>query len=318
MTTINPVAQQSPDRRVPMSTAANMRDLGGLPADGGVIGTGRLFRSASLSSLAGADLANFAGLGITTVFDLRTGSEIEQAPDQLPETTASVHLNVLGDDPESTAAGLAVLGGDAHQLEASLGNGGGVTLMKDSYRQIVGLDSARQAYHDFITSLADPKRTGAALFHCTTGKDRTGWAAVLVLRMLGVDEDAVVADYLETNDDLLPALQPMLDKAAANGVPTDLLTPVVGVRLEYLETADHEVKSRYGSFETYVSEGLGIDRADRGGAARATAQLTADGVSSAGGGLLRRPVRTYRGSMGTLIFIAAAVGVVWYWRRHRK
>lgn len=260
MTSIDPNSQPIPDRRVTLPTAANMRDLGGLPAGNRLVATGQLFRSASLSHLAHADQSRFASLGITTVFDLRTESERTQDPDRLPETAASVHLDVLADDAEATAAGLAVFDGDPHELVESLADGGGLALMEDSYRKIVSLDSARRSYHTFITSLVDPRRAGAALFHCTTGKDRTGWAAVLVLRMLGVDEGEVTADYLETNTDLLPALGPIFSKAGADGIPRDLLTPVLGVRIEYLEAADQEVQSQYGSFEKYVSEGLGVER----------------------------------------------------------
>jgi protein-tyrosine phosphatase len=130
--------------------------------------------------------------------------------------------------------------------------------MQDSYRNIVSLPSALSAYRSFYLDLIDPARTGAALFHCTTGKDRTGWAAASLLLLLGVAEDDVRADYLETNTDLLPSLQPILDAAAEKGVDTALLLAVLGVRSDYLDAALDEVRTRYGSIEGYAHDGLGL------------------------------------------------------------
>jgi len=53
------------------------------------------------------------------------------------------------------------------------------------------------------------------VFHCTAGKDRTGWAAASTLLLLGVSTGDVFADYLLTNDQLRPALQPLLDQFRA-------------------------------------------------------------------------------------------------------
>jgi Tyrosine phosphatase family len=68
------------------------------------------------------------------------------------------------------------------------------------------------------------------VFHCTTGKDRTGWAAAATLLLLGVSTDDVFADYLPTNDQLHPALQPLLGQFRSIGGDPDLLKPVVGVQ----------------------------------------------------------------------------------------
>jgi len=122
----------------------------------------------------------------------------------------------------------------------------------------VRLPSAREGYREMFTDLADPAFLPAS-FHCTTGKDRTGWGAAALLLLLGVSEDDVMTDYLLTNDQLLPALKPVLDAFEAAGGDPDLLIPVLGVRREYLETALDEMRTTYGDIETYFIEGLGID-----------------------------------------------------------
>jgi protein-tyrosine phosphatase len=109
--------------------------------------------------------------------------------------------------------------------------------------------------------LADAGR-GGVLFHCTTGKDRTGWAAASLMLLLGVDEDAVTEDYLRTNADLLPAMQPVLDRFAGQGGDPDVLLPVLGVREEYLRTALDEVGVRFGGIRGYATDGLGLTEQD--------------------------------------------------------
>lgn len=256
----NGVMTQPVERRVSLPTAPNMRDLGGLDVDGGTIRKGQLFRSAALDRLSDADQQALGRLGIATVYDLRTEGERRTGPDRLPGTIPSIHLDVLADDANDATAGLAVLDGadDVQEMIDALGGGRAVAMMEQSYRKFVTLGSARRAYHDLLEGLADPGRTGAALFHCTAGKDRTGWAGVILLRILGAGEEAVLADYLQTNADLLPSLRPVLDRMQARGVDSELLTPVFEVRQEYLAAADEELARRYGTLERYLSAGLGI------------------------------------------------------------
>jgi protein-tyrosine phosphatase len=250
------------DRRVPLRTAPNLRDLGGLPARGGTVRTGAVYRSATLARLEGEDLATFGRLGISTVYDLRTVGERAASPDRLPGGVRSVGLDVLADSTTDVAAGVGQLGSDPVGLAETLGDGRGIALMRDSYRNIVGLPSALAAYRTFYLDLIDPGRSGAALFHCTTGKDRTGWAAASLLLLLGVGEDDVRADDLETNNDLLPALQPLLAAAAEKGVDTQLLLPVLGVRREYLDAAIDEAHTRFVDVEGYARDGLGLGEDD--------------------------------------------------------
>lgn len=251
------------NRRVQLHSAPNLRDLGGLAAGGErIVRPGAIYRSATLARLAGTDLDAFAGLGITTVYDLRTAGERATEPDSLPAGVRTVGLDVLADSTEDVAASVGQLVTDPAALAATLGDGRGTALMEESYRNIVSLPSALAAYRAFYLDLIDPTRTGAALFHCTTGKDRTGWAAASLLLLLGVDEDDVRADYLQTNSDLLPALRPIIDAAAAKGVDTSLLMPVLGVRGEYLDAAIDEATSRFGDIDGYAQKGLGLTHSD--------------------------------------------------------
>lgn len=253
------------DRRIPLQSAANFRDLGGLSGGDGVVRPGTIYRSATLARLRGDDIAAFGDLGIRTVYDLRTAAERAASPDVLPADVRSVGLDVLAGSTTDVAASVGQLVSDPSGLAATLGDGRAVALMEQSYRNIVSLPSALRAYRAFYLDLIDADRAGGALFHCTTGKDRTGWAAASLLLLLGVSEDDVRNDYLETNTDLTPALQPIIDAAASQGVDTDLLMPVLGVRIEYLDAALDEARTRWGSIEGYALDGLDISAEQLGG-----------------------------------------------------
>jgi protein-tyrosine phosphatase len=241
-----------------LASAPNMRDLGGIPVADGVVRAGLLYRSASLAKLDDADEVRFESLGITTVYDLRTAAERKDAADRVASSVRSVWLDVVADSQDNVAAQIPTLLADPGALEDMLGGGRADGYLADANRKFVSLPSARAAYRSFYLDLIDKNRTGAALVHCTTGKDRTGWAATSFLLLLGAHEDAVRADYLETNADLAPALQPMLDALRAKGVRTELLDPILGVRDSYFDAALDEVRIRYGTIENYAQDGLGL------------------------------------------------------------
>jgi protein-tyrosine phosphatase len=74
---------------------------------------------------------------------------------------------------------------DPKAAEAMLGDGKAVNLFKESYRELITPPSALAGCRQFFSAIAEDERT-PALFHCTTGKDRTGWAAAAILLLLGV------------------------------------------------------------------------------------------------------------------------------------
>jgi len=248
-----------PGRRIDIPLLPNLRDLGGYAtASGGRVRTGQLYRSTELNHLKGDDLASFAGLGIRVVFDLRTAPERDAEPDVVPDGTEQVVCDVLKDSQGAAPALLGKVLSDPAFAEQMLGGGKAVQLFEGGYREIVGLPSALSAYREFFTRIADDAGR-PALFHCTTGKDRTGWAAAATLLLLGVSEEDVFFEYELTNRDLIPALKPVFEQFRAVGGDPHLLEPVLGVDAAYLRAALDEMGKRFGSIEDYFSDGLGID-----------------------------------------------------------
>jgi len=100
---------------------------------------------------------------------------------------------------------------DPQKANAELGDGKVEKMFKDAYRQFISLESANTAFSELFRSLGDENEL-PALFHCTTGKDRTGWAAAAFLTLLGVPEEMVMEDYLRSNDYILPMYDDLIQQ----------------------------------------------------------------------------------------------------------
>ncbi|MGB3709690.1 tyrosine-protein phosphatase [Gordonia sp. (in: high G+C Gram-positive bacteria)] len=265
--------QVVPAPGAPSAIAAlpNLRDLGGWRgADDRPVRYGMLFRSTDFRSLAGneAEAAKVqAELGLRTVYDLRSTAETEAMPDPKWDDVAELHLDVLAGTSMAVPANLVTVLTNPEaigEINKFLEGGGAAAKMSGTYRDMVTVDSARESYRRFYSGLLGKDRA-PALFHCTTGKDRTGWAAASFFSLMGVSREDIFTDYLLTNDRLLPALAPVFDKFAAAGGDTDKLRDILGVRAEYLQAAFDEVEATHGGIAGYFSDGLGIDQAAQAG-----------------------------------------------------
>ena len=247
-----------PGAAIPVATLPNLRDLGGwATADGGRVRPGVLYRSTDLGKLSDTDLRRVAALGLRAVYDLRTEAERTAEPDRLPEGAAGIVVDVLADAPGATPAQLLAVLADPPAATAMLGGGKALAMFEQGYRQVVSLESALAAYHRFFSDLAQERYRPRAVY-CTTGKDRTGWGRPALLMLLGVSDADVMREYLLTNDQFVPALQPVLDRFAAAGGDPELLRPVIGVERGYLAAALDEMHTNYGTIENYFASGLNL------------------------------------------------------------
>ncbi|MCQ8773429.1 tyrosine-protein phosphatase [Streptomyces telluris] len=254
------------------STIINLRDLGGIALAGdSAVRPGLLLRSGQLDRLDPAADPAVAALGIHTVVDLRTEHEREERPDQVPDGARLIVADVMADSAAARAAAGddvparldSVLGSPAI-AEEHLGNGKAEKLLCDSYRAFVSAESACSAYGRLLSALAEPD-CGPLLFHCTAGKDRTGWAAAVILLLLGADEEAVRAEYLAVNPAVRTAFAPLIDRFTTAGGDPEIADAILGVRSAYLTAALEEMDRAHGGVEAYVRDGLGLpdDAVDR-------------------------------------------------------
>lgn len=168
------------DRRIPLEGVYNMRDLGGLQTlDGRLIKPRRIFRADAMHRLTDADLEILAPFGIRMVIDLRSKAELEaHGASRLVETGATLKRTpILGDDPFPE---------DSFEIQPTLG---------EDYRML-----ARHFPQYIVRAIEEISRpeTMPLVFHCASGKNRTGIIAALVLSILGVNRLVIVDDYVMT------------------------------------------------------------------------------------------------------------------------
>ncbi|HEY1179908.1 MAG TPA: tyrosine-protein phosphatase [Phytomonospora sp.] len=247
-------------RHIPLTGSPNVRDLGGYATgDGRTVAEGRLFRAGALNTLTDDDVTALAGLRLATVVDFRTPGEIHAAgPDRLPDGLEVTALPVGGGDLDQYYNAAF----DAAERERLLEGGRNVEALVSINRSFVADDAERARFGDAVRLVAEAGSL-PLLFHCTAGKDRTGWLAAIVLTVLGVDRESVMADYLLSNDYFLPAGEKLLAKFAASGVEidTELFRPLIEQRPAYLESAFAEAEVRFGSFDGFLHKGLDLDDA---------------------------------------------------------
>jgi len=252
-------SREAPGQSLGITSVPNLRDLGGYQtADGKTVARGLVYRSNQLAHISPEDMEAIAGLNLKVDYDLRTAAEKDALPDELPPGVEYVWLDVLADLPGAGPAELEKLMADKEAANAELGGGKAAEMFGESYREFVSLPSAKAEFRKLFLGLGDQEQL-PALFHCTTGKDRTGWAAAALLSLLGVPKDVIMEDYLRSNDNIIPMYQEVIDGFVAAGGEESIPLAILGVREEYLETSFDEMEKEFGSIENYFAEGLGID-----------------------------------------------------------
>lgn len=235
---------QQLDRVLPLQGASNFRDLGGYPGRAGrELRWRRLFRSDHLGGLTDADKAVLAALGVTLALDFRGEAERAAAAYELPGVTQ----HSLAIEP-TVVQRMQALADAGQPLGAAAVTG----LMRDLYRGLVN-DQAHRFAELFEHLL---QAQAPVVFHCTAGKDRTGFAAALILLALGVPRDKVVQDYLLTNQVFR---HPPSSHAAS--IPADAMAVLWCVQEDFLAAALHAVDADHGGVERYLHRRLGLSPA---------------------------------------------------------
>ena len=230
-------------RSLDLSGASNFRDLGGYASqDGRQIRWRRIFRSDHLASLTGQDRQLLAGLGVGRTVDFRGQAESAALAYELPE----VRYHALPIEPTvvQRAKEMALAG---HSMTAPIA----VQLMQDTYRAFVS-DNTSQFASLFEQLLLEDT---PLVFHCTAGKDRTGFAAALVLLALGVSREVVMQDYLLTNG-LYRRPSGLVSSA-----PEEVLNVIWRVQAEFLQAALQAVDHDHGGVQRYLKHRLGMHEA---------------------------------------------------------
>ncbi len=242
---------QVDSRRLVLAGAVNFRDLGGHLGSGlQPIRRGLVYRSDHLARLTAADHEVLSEVGLKTVCDLRSERERERSPDRLPSTDSLRYLFLPVEDSQFDPA---------TALER----------LKNGDREWLSLDFVIALYRryldDFgpvwgtVLTLAASESNLPLVFHCTGGKDRTGICAALLLLLLGVKEEAILADHQLSTICNADRVQPLFDKLASLGVGPDLAGPYLQAPAEPLAAMLDYLSTRYGSVENYLLNQAGME-----------------------------------------------------------
>lgn len=244
------------DRVIALHGIHNFRDYGGYAArNGAKLKPGLLWRSGQHVDATPADLERVAALGLTTVIDLRGNSERASYPCLRHREFAA---EVLFADGETAGGGHAPHVEAAREVKTEAEAHAAMVRLYGSMPFRPNLIAIFRLYFEALA-----ERDGASLLHCLAGKDRTGLAAGLLHRLLGVHPDDLMADYVLTNR------AGNIERRIAAGARTvrsnfgwsmeeEAVRTLMSVHPEYLETAFAAIHDAHGDIESYAGDALGV------------------------------------------------------------
>lgn len=251
-----PAKRKGMERVLKLEGVHNFRDYGLYTgADGARIKGGVLWRSAQHGDATDADLTAIDALGLKTVIDLRGPSERDAKPCR---RSGSFSAQVFA-YPEETA-GLAL-----HTQAAD-----GVVTEDEARAAMLRLYEGIAFRENLVPMLRChfevlKRADGPSLVHCVAGKDRTGFAVALAQHVLGVERDAIVADYMLTNvaGNIEARIAAGAEQIRAHRGPISDATVrvLMGVEEDYIVAAFDAVEAKHGSVDVYLSDVIGLDAA---------------------------------------------------------
>lgn len=226
----------------------NFRDVGGYETvDGMKVKTGYFFRSSALSSFDDEDRTEIPHFHLKKILDLRSTQEAEQFPDIIPDGCEYIHCSAISFENEF----------DGNLNFTELIKSGGLSQLpeyiKEVYKSLPFNNKAYKIMFDLMLKGETP-----FVFHCSAGKDRTGFGAYLILKTLGVSDETIMYDYMLSNDFRREENEQIAAKL--NNMPG--VEELLYVKEEYLELSINAIKEKYDDFNTYLEKEYGITESD--------------------------------------------------------
>ena len=225
-------------RHIALSGAYNIRDLGGYRTGAGAVTrVRRVLRADSPHRLTDDDIDTLLETGLATVIDLRAPHEVADAPTRLAglDGVDALHLPLFD-----------ALAPDTVHAHAERPEGDPLLPF------YAGTLASRQAALREVLQAIAEARSGAVMFHCTAGKDRTGLVSALTLGAAGVTEAEIVADYARSKALIADLVAEFLDLARRNGTDLDAYRRVLACRPETMRAALAHLREHYGGVGAYL------------------------------------------------------------------
>jgi len=223
------------DRRLAWDACLNVRDLGGLPAANGSTKPRVLVRASSFGELSPAGVESMRRHGIRSVIDVRSPDEVAERASPYAQGTAYHPANfVLGRTMQIDQA--ALTGTMSAELERLAGTESGLA--------------------DVIRAIA--RAEPGMVIHCAAGRDRTGFIVAVLLAALGVGDDDIVADYVESDTELAAEYERFIAEHAEDEAN---IRGAILRRAETMRALLAALRAGYGHGAAYLRT-AGVDQQD--------------------------------------------------------
>ncbi|KRN11243.1 tyrosine-protein phosphatase [Liquorilactobacillus mali] len=232
------------------TTIVNFRDIGGVPVTHGQLREKTFFRSGELCNISTHDISFLEDkLHLKKIYDFRRPEEIERRPDSPFGKIKYENINLMSKAGRANPSLKNMTISD--NIESQ---------MLDAYSELVLGNSAQTGYHTFLMELV--KNPQPIIFHCFAGKDRTGFAAALLLKIAGAASDDIYKDYLKTNEARKEANKEILNAFSDKLSPKKLagLEVSLNVKQDYLAYAFKLIDQQFGSFNNYLLDALTLPK----------------------------------------------------------
>ena len=243
-----------PSRDLTWDGCLNVRELGGLPtAGGGETRTGSIVRADSVHQLSQDGWQALVDHGIRTVIDLRGDHEREDDPPaELPVHV--VHVPFM----EASEAEWEEIGEEIEAAAAAAPDVAAST--RDVY--LIFLERFEANVARAVRAVADAP-AGGIVIHCVGGKDRTGLLSAFLLRLAGVDDATIAADYALSEERLLTRHEAWF-AAAESEAELERLRRIAQTPASSMAGVFEELERRYGGVEGYLRHaGVSEDELER-------------------------------------------------------
>lgn len=248
----------------------NARDLGGLVGAGGrTVRPHRLLRTAHLHDASPADLKRLhEEYNLAKIFDFRSLGEAEALPDQEVEgathhllPTIDLSAERLTEQPIPQEAFLDL---ERHIVNYSF-YPEVQKMAANMYPSLIRSEYSQLQYAAFLRLIVEAPADGGVLWHCFQGKDRTGWGAAFLLSALGVEREAIIADFDESNAayrSLVASLNAQVDALGGGEPEKEVILAFMGVSTpNFIRTLDL-INREFGGMMSYLNEQLLLTHED--------------------------------------------------------
>ena len=245
-----------------VTSGRNFRELGGYETlSGKKIKMHKLLRTGNLADLSPFDKQFLTDYGAKYDVDFRSKEEVDNQPDRVPDGVEYIYDPVFSEDLTNSSKSITDLDTQAHD-DADFG----FNHMHYAYEDMIESEPAQKAYRKFFDVLLENTvDSESVIFHCTAGKDRTGFGALLALSALGVPLNTIKKDYLLTNITTKDFVDSMIEHARQNGKNENVLQSIrdiQSVRSEYLDHAVKVLNDEYGGINNYLRDVMKLSSAD--------------------------------------------------------